>query len=813
MFISDTVRVFSGWGKWELPLMIFFGMTCVAYMVTRLSLFEAVLGNAQFFDFSSTFALSNMSPILFAYFAKQGPTKQKRRYKFAIMAFLIISIVFDLLFTANLEMRSMIKEASLVILTLIVAIAAGILIYRGTKEKNRIKYIEAGAYCILAAGFVLNAVEIFDEKTEHDFANPQMLCITAFFVIITVTVVVSLISEYRERSKKAEREAIAANEAKSTFLSSMSHEIRTPINAVLGMNEMILRECEDEKIIGYSESIRTAGSTLLGLVNDILDFSKIEAGKLDIITVDYDLSSVLNDLVNMIHIKAEAKGLELKMDIDPEIPKLLHGDDIRLKQIITNILTNAVKYTEKGSVTLTMGFDRIPDDENAVMLKVSVADTGIGIKKEDMSKLYGEFERIEELRNRSVEGTGLGMSITRRLLGLMDSSLSVESEYGKGSVFSFAVRQTVVKWELLGDYEEAFKKSLTERKRYKEHFTAPDARVLVIDDNPMNLSVFKNLLKQTKVRVDAAGSGDEGIVLADINLYDIIFIDHMMPDKDGIETLVEIRAGIALNEHTPAVCLTANAVSGAREMYLEAGFDDYLTKPIDPSRLERMIMGYLPEEKVIVMESTDTDEISEASEEEMIEQLPDWIKNIPEIDVKAGIGHCKNIDSYLDAVKIYESLVNTNADEIERYIEAQDTENATIKIHALKSTSRVIGAEDLGSLAEKLEMAGKANDTDTLYSKAGELLKRYRQLGSDLKPIAADDAPEGSELTPIDEEMLGEMFTAIREFMSVSDYDSAVELIEGLKGYSVPETEKERCRQLIAAAAEIRYEDIEQLLR
>ena len=813
MFITDTIRVFSGWGKWELPLLIFFGMTCVAYMVTRLSLFEAVLGNAHFFDFAATFALANMLPILIAHFSRQSDLKSRKGFKYAIVVFMVIAFVFDLLFAANTEMREVIKAASIILLSLLILAEVILLLYFGVKEKNRTKIFRAVAYGILLAGFALNAAEIFGDMSDSSFDNIQMCCTTVFFAAITAETVISVIAEYKARSRKAEKEAIAANEAKSNFLSSMSHEIRTPINAVLGMNEMILRECGDENILGYAESIRTAGSTLLGLVNDILDFSKIEAGKLDIICVDYDLSSVLNDLVNMIHIKAEAKGLELNMNIAPDIPKLLHGDDIRFRQIVTNILTNAVKYTEKGSVTLNMGYERIPDDDGAVVLKVSIADTGIGIKKEDMPKLFGEFERIEELRNRSIEGTGLGMSITRRLLTLMNSTLEVESEYGKGSVFTFARRQDVVEWEPLGDYVEAFRRSLTERKRYRERFVAPDARILVIDDNAMNLSVFKNLLKQTKMQVDEADSGDSGIACADRNLYDIIFIDHMMPDKDGIETLGEIRAKQGLNSKTTAVCLTANAVAGAREKYLEAGFDDYLTKPIDPSRLERMIMGYLPDDKVIAVDKDDEEESPEMTEAEMIEVLPEWLKDIDEIDVKAGLERCKDVDSYLDAVRIYESLVNTNADEIEGYIEAADTVNATIKIHALKSTSRVIGAESLGALAEKLEAAGKADDTGTLYAGVEELLTRYRKLGGELKRAAGADSAEGSELKPLDEEMLNEMLSAVREFMSVSDYDSAVEIIGELKGYSIPENERERCGKLIAAAEEIRYEDIERLLK
>ncbi|MBR5733729.1 MAG: histidine kinase, partial [Lachnospiraceae bacterium] len=294
--------------------------------------------------------------------------------------------------------------------------------------------------------------------------------------------------EYEERLKEAldiaEEEsarAQAANESKSAFLSHMSHEIRTPINTVLGMNEMILRECDDDTILSYSDNINNAGSTLLGIINDILDFSKIEAGKMEIIPVEYDLASVLNDLVNMAFIRADEKGLELKLDFDEAIPKQLFGDEIRIKQIITNILTNAVKYTEKGSVTFGIRYEKTAEPD-VIFMNVSIKDTGIGIKEEDMKKLFSEFDRIEEKCNRHVEGTGLGMSITKRLLEMMDSSLKVESVYGQGSTFSFSVRQKVVSGEPLGNYGDTYREHMKRRDKYREKFTAPDANILIVDD-------------------------------------------------------------------------------------------------------------------------------------------------------------------------------------------------------------------------------------------------------------------------------------------------------------------------------------------
>ena len=445
-------------------------------------------------------------------------------------------------------------------------------------------------------------IVVVQEKEEVNKELPlTMLLIFVYLLIaaILLAVVVKRMSERREKAIAISERAVAANEAKSSFLSNMSHEIRTPINAILGMNEMILRESREASTLTYAHNIKTAGNTLLGIVNDILDFSKIEEGKMSIVPVNYDLLVTLKDLVNMIEIKLDAKNLKLILDFDPNTPKLLFGDEIRIKQIITNMLTNAAKYTEKGSVTFSVSYEKIPSESDSVMLNVSVKDTGIGIKKEDMDKLFSKFDRIEENRNRNIEGTGLGMSITKELLEMMGSSLQVSSIYGAGSEFSFSVKQTVVSWDSLGDFEEARKEIREEVKEYKQKFEAPDANILVVDDNNMNLLVFTRLLKQTKVKIDTAKSGDEGIGMILKKKYDVIFLDHMMPEKDGVQVLKELKEGpVNPNSETPYICLTANAISGARDEYMKAGFDDYLAKPVEPAELEQMLFDHLPKEKI-----------------------------------------------------------------------------------------------------------------------------------------------------------------------------------------------------------------------
>ena len=408
-------------------------------------------------------------------------------------------------------------------------------------------------------------------------------------------------------------EARDANKAKSAFLSHMSHEIRTPINAILGMDEMIIRESSEKGVVDYAEIIRSAGNNLLGIVNDILDFSKIEAGKMSIIPVEYEIASVVNDLYNIVRLRAADKDLDVKLDIDPTLPSVLFGDETRIKQVITNILTNAVKYTETGSVTLRVkkvaeGTDddreslkkACPGDavpERSFKLGVSVKDTGIGIKPEDMDKLFDEYERFDEERNRSIEGTGLGLSITTELLDLMGSRLTVESTYGEGSEFGFEIMQGIVNDEPVGQLDSKFNKSAVEKKR--SSFTAEDAHILVVDDVKVNLTIVKSLLKNTRINIDTADSGEEALRLVRENEYDVILLDHLMPEMDGPETLKRMNEMEGnRSAGTPVISLTANAVKGAKEEYLSAGYKDYLSKPIDVKELEDMLFYYLPPEKI-----------------------------------------------------------------------------------------------------------------------------------------------------------------------------------------------------------------------
>ncbi len=628
---------------------------------------------------------------------------------------------------------------------------------------------------------------------------------------VVMTRMVGELNSYIEDMKREQqlredlRVAQAASEAKSTFLSNMSHEIRTPINAVLGLDEMILRESGEETIRKYAVDIRNAGKSLLSLINDLLDFSRIEAGKMEIIEAEYELSSTVNDLINMVSTKAGDKGLELSVDVSSDIPHVLYGDEIRIKQCILNILNNAVKYTQKGSVTMYLSGKKLSDEE--ICLCVRVVDTGIGIKEEDLTKLYSPFERIEESRNRTIEGTGLGMSIVKQLLDMMGSQLIVKSVYGKGSDFSFEVKQRVVNWEPIGDFNSTYLASIQSAMHYRESFIAPEARLLVVDDTPMNLTVIQGLLKPTRVQVDTATSGAECLDMVRKASYDIIFMDQRMPEMDGVETLHALQAMPAeenLCSKAPAVCLTANVIAGARERFLKEGFTDYLSKPIDAGKLEQMIARLLPPEKVLPPE--EAEKASNETDAEKEETESDFVKALSQaegIDAQAALKNCMTEEILQGAVHDFAVSLKTEPDKIEKLWKEGDLRDYTIAVHALKSSARLIGALKLSSLAAELEVAGDAGDNDRIDRDTPELLFLYRGFCDKLKGVCdpadvSDGADDGREV--IDPARLAEAYGAIREAVTAFDYDTADEILKMIKDYRIPEQDAdkyERIRDLV----------------
>lgn len=522
--------------------------------------------------------------------------------------------------------------------------------------------------------------------------------------------------------------AESASKAKSDFLANMSHEIRTPINAILGMDELIIRETENENIFKYATNIQNSGKLLLSLVNDILDFSKIEAGKMEISFIEYELSSLLSDLINMVLYKADEKGLDLKVDIDKEIPHRLFGDERRIIQIISNLLTNAIKYTKEGKVILGVKYNKI-DDQN-IELIIEVEDTGIGIKPEELNLLFISFMRLDVKKNRSIEGTGLGLNITNSLLKIMGGNLKVKSSYGKGSTFIATIPQKIVSFEGIGDFQENYKKSIVKKKYYKKTFIAPQGRILVVDDNNMNLAVITELLKSTELNIDTAISGQECLNKVTNNTYHIIFMDHMMPEMDGIETFEKMRdMDDNLCKDVPVIALTANAISNAKKMYLDYGFADYISKPIEGNNLERIIIKYLPSKIV--------HKICEIKSEKLINQQDSFIlsNDLGEcINLNKGLMYsAENIENYKFQLEIYKNTSEDTKEKIQLAYEEKDWKTYTNLVHALKSTSLGIGAELLSERARKLEVASNLRDVTYILHNHNDMLELYDKIILDIK--------------------------------------------------------------------------------
>ena len=594
----------------------------------------------------------------------------------------------------------------------------------------------------------------------------------------------------KELAEEARQEAIAANAAKGKFLAHMSHEIRTPINAVLGMDTMILRESEDMQIKEYALDIQNAGQNLLALINDILDFSKIESGKLEIILVDYDFSSLIHDIANMIKAKAKAKKLDLQICVDKELPSRLLGDDVRIRQVLVNLLNNAIKYTQEGSVTLRVG-GRI--EGRKVLLDFSVEDTGIGIKEEDVSKLFEEFERIEEKRNRNIEGTGLGINITTQFLLLMGSRLNVESVYGKGSRFYFTLEQQIVDSTPVGNLEERIRKQSTEYS-YMSTFSAPEAQILVVDDNATNLKVFVSLLKCTKVNVDVADSGKVCLEMIRDKHYDLIFMDHMMPEMDGIETLHRM-SQIPGNqcEYVPVVALTANAITGAKEMYLAEGFDAFLSKPINPEKLEQMILRLLPRELLkFDVEDESMEEFVEKEEQKNVQEeraLP----IVDGVDWSYARMHLPDEELLMNTIVDFYKMLEAEADSLEGFYKESKRNpdmlvQYRIKVHAMKSSANLIGATVLGGMAKMLENAARDADILLVDTLNDIFLKEWRSYKEKLKECVADRITGGQEEKEKIEDytiILGWLET-LREAMEELDIDVMDEIMEKLEGFAYP---------------------------
>ncbi len=631
--------------------------------------------------------------------------------------------------------------------------------------------------------FIINIVQIivFNARSPYtnvDIVAAEIQLIVLVLVSVDTILVINLhdklnqekIAQIAAEKQKAEEERIkaeAASLAKSNFLSNMSHEIRTPINAILGMNEMILREAKDEQLLSYAAMIEKSSNTLLALVNDVLDLSRIESGKTELVNQEYELASIFVDSYNCVAERARQKDLDLTFVADPLLPKYVCGDIVRVRQIFVNILTNAVKYTEKGSIKASLFGKR--EGEN-ILLHFMVEDTGIGMTKENLEKIFDKFERFDLKRNRTIEGTGLGMSITNELVSLMNGSIEVWSEYGKGSIFTVVLPQKIVGETPIGNINITTSQTKQVSKDISEKWIAPDALVLVVDDVDSNLKVARALLKETQIQVETATGGKEAMRLCEKKKYDCIFMDHMMPQMDGIETFHAMKNSREnRNMDTPIIMLTANALSGEKEKYLAEGFADYLAKPIRGDALTKMLLKHLPPKKVLQKSALATPaqnggavpgagpmagnrDISpqagavlsasaaadafanNGSFEETASKNGDFFAALPKFYLAEALSYCMGSEDFLLEM-LGDFRDNGRYQKIESCFDAADWESYRIEVHALKSTSRTVGFKDLSKMAEALEMAQRNGEIQYILDNHAALMVLFAQTLDALKAL------------------------------------------------------------------------------
>lgn len=557
-----------------------------------------------------------------------------------------------------------------------------------------------------------------------------------FVSLIVAGIVNSLITEQNHRlldalrkEKRSQQEAEAANMAKSSFLANMSHEIRTPINAILGMNEMILREEKDPAIRGYAGNIQASGNSLLSIVSDVLDISKIESGKLEIIPVDYEVNSLISDCCNMAAGRAKAKELELLVECADNVPMKLCGDETHIRQIIMNLLTNAVKYTEKGTVKLIVS-GRFTD--GGFVLKVDVSDTGIGIAEENLPQLFTQFQRFDLQRNRNIEGTGLGLSIVKRLCDLMSGTITARSVLGSGSTFTVELPQKVVDSTPCGGVNLNY--SAGAEHEYHHSFEAPEAKILAVDDLPVNLLVIANLLKETRIKIDTAGSGRECMDKCSQQKYDLILMDHMMPEMDGVLTFEKLHGDKSSpNFETPVIMLTANALAGMREQYMDVGFADYVSKPVRGAKLEEAIRRNLPESLI----KPASPEIPAEAVSTEPSGFADICSAVPELNVNAALQYCCGSAELLNDL-LHDFTENDHFSDLKAAFEEKRWEDYRRHAHSLKSTSLMIGLTGLSERARASELALKGGCTEFAELNHDSLIEEYSALLGKIKDYLKD---------------------------------------------------------------------------
>ena len=533
----------------------------------------------------------------------------------------------------------------------------------------------------------------------------------------------------RDKLLKQIEELEEADKAKNAFIANISHEVRTPMNAILGFAELILQQDTSDTVNSYAQDIKNASNNLLAIINDLLDISKIESGKMELSLVPYFVKYLFSDVESVISIPIQKKGLSFKSSIDPEMPSQMHGDIVRIRQILINLVNNAVKFTREGYVAFGATFEegittgrlseeelrKISDDgEDYITYVFTVRDTGIGIKPEDMHKIFDKFQQVDSRMNRGIEGTGLGLSISRQLIDMMHGSISVESTYGEGTCFTVKIPQKVLDRRKLSKFMVS---GQSEEKKSRK-FYAPDAKILVVDDNAINLKIMNGLLMHYQIEPQLCESGVQAIEAVKEKDYDLIFMDHMMPEMDGVEATGRIRAlEDEKKKNVNIIAVSANAIRGVAQQFTNQGFMDYLSKPIELARLEYLLRKFLPGNLIVEENDSENDSI----------QMPDI--EIKGIDINAGLAKCDySVRDYFEILGFVRDLGEDKCRELERLIADENFADYTISVHALKSVAENIGAHRLHTMARINEMAGKEGRNDFLLMNHEKLISMYRDI-------------------------------------------------------------------------------------
>lgn len=653
--------------------------------------------------------------------------------------------------------------------------------------------------------FIQGSQDFFDWKDLHYQVEETVLKDNELIQGYMMTIVdVTKIIEQNHLMKRLVLQTEDANRAKTNFVSNMSHEIRTPMNSIVGITEILLRSRHSPKEQEYLLNIQSSGRVLLTIINDVLDCSKMEAGKMQLFDEPYDTCSLFHDLRISMENRIGHSGLELIYDIDQDIPCKLKGDMGRIRQVIINLVNNAIKYTEKGSVRFSVHVRQKNTDK--VMLYYEVADTGIGIRKEDQKILFDAFQRVEMDRNRYVEGTGLGLTISQNLVNMMGGVIEVESEYGKGSRFFFTIEQTIIDPTPVSAVNYNGQKDNVTEKEAECLFIAPEAHILLVDDNELNLVVAKELLKPLRMQIDTAENGLQAVKMVRGSQYDLVLMDHMMPVMDGIEAAKAIRAlPEDKYQKLPIIALTANAMVDARKEFLNAGMNGFVAKPIDFARICNQLKLWLPKDLVRDVPKEEAKKLlaDDLSDREIQPEDPQMGFSFEE-----GVKHCGSKAALMKTIRIFYRTIDSKANKIEQCLKEGLISDYVIEIHALKSSALLIGAVPLSEAAKELEDYGKQGKTEVLEEKTPDVLTLYRDLKNILRPYAEKEEDAKKEFSD------GEWITALQQIhqcIEQFDLDGVDQIMEQLEEYQVPECIRESMDQLRVYVADVSLEEIMEL--